>query len=73
MIVMLRESPGLFCRPSKIEKLMASRACRSSIMIGQSLSPAHMRQVITHMTNLNNPWCCPHGRPTMRHLFSFAE
>lgn len=73
MIVNLRQSPGLFCRPGKIQKLMASRACRSSIMIGQPLSSSHMRQVINHMTNLDNPWCCPHGRPTMRHLFSFTK
>ena len=28
----------------------------------------HIVQVIRHMGTMNQPWNCPHGRPTMRHL-----
>ncbi|KAI9830938.1 MAG: hypothetical protein M1819_005321 [Sarea resinae] len=55
-------------RPSKIRKLLAMRACRSSIMIGTALSHARMRRVVADMAALDKPWNCPHGRPTLRHL-----
>jgi len=29
-----------------------------------------MEKVVRHMGELDKPWNCPHGRPTMRHLFS---
>lgn len=25
------------------------------------------------MGEIDQPWNCPHGRPTMRHLFSLSE
>lgn len=57
-------------RPSKVRKMFAMRACRSSIMIGKTLSRRQMRNVLDHMGRLDKPWNCPHGRPTMRHLTS---
>lgn len=56
-------------RPSKVRKLLASRACRSSVMIGKTLKEARMTQIVRHMGSMDKPWSCPHGRPTMRHLF----
>lgn len=55
-------------RPSKVRKMFAMRACRSSIMIGKALSRRQMEQVVRHMGEMEKPWNCPHGRPTMRHL-----
>ncbi|KAM7217532.1 mismatch repair endonuclease PMS2 [Rhypophila decipiens] len=55
-------------RPSKVRKMFASRACRSSFMIGTALSRRQMERVVTHMGEMEKPWNCPHGRPTMRHL-----
>ncbi|KAI9718552.1 MAG: hypothetical protein M1812_004003 [Candelaria pacifica] len=55
-------------RPSKVRKMFAMRACRSSIMIGKSLTTRQMQNIITHMGQIDKPWNCPHGRPTMRHL-----
>jgi DNA mismatch repair protein PMS2 len=56
-------------RPSKVRKLLASRACRSSIMIGKTLRGSQMEKVVRHMGEMDKPWSCPHGRPTMRHLY----
>lgn len=28
----------------------------------------YISQVIRHMGTIDQPWNCPHGRPTMRHL-----
>lgn len=58
-------------RPSKVRKMFAMRACRSSIMIGKALTRSQMYNVLGHMGELDKPWNCPHGRPTMRHLCGF--
>lgn len=55
-------------RPSKVRKMFAMRACRSSIMIGKPLTKSQMETLVRHMGELDKPWNCPHGRPTMRHL-----
>ena len=53
---------------SKIRKIVAMKACRSSIMIGSFLSKQRMQKVVANLSKLDKPWNCPHGRPTMRHL-----
>lgn len=58
---------------SKLRSMFAMRACRSSIMIGKSLTPKVMKTVVQHLGKLNKPWNCPHGRPTMRHLVNLGQ
>ncbi|EXJ89066.1 DNA mismatch repair protein PMS2 [Capronia epimyces CBS 606.96] len=81
LIHLLAEAPGLGSgsgneagvgvpRPAKVRKMFAMRACRSSIMIGKTLSKKQMEKVVSHMGTIDKPWNCPHGRPTMRHLCS---
>lgn len=60
-------------RPSKVRKMFAMRACRSSIMVGRSLTLKQMERVVKHMGTIEKPWNCPHGRPTMRHLMSLGQ
>ncbi|KAJ4289236.1 ATP-binding mismatch repair protein [Kalmusia sp. IMI 367209] len=60
-------------RPSKIRKLLASRACRGSVMIGKTLKKGKMEEIVRHMGSMDKPWSCPHGRPTMRHLFDLEK
>ncbi|KAK1641231.1 DNA mismatch repair protein MutL [Colletotrichum phormii] len=55
-------------RPSKVRSMFAMRACRSSVMIGKALAQRQMEKLVRHMGELDKPWNCPHGRPTMRHL-----
>ncbi len=54
--------------PSRFRALLASKACRSSIMIGTALTKTTMRRILDNLSGLVSPWNCPHGRPTMRHL-----
>lgn len=72
LIFLLGENPSTNAttipRPSKVRKMFAMRACRSSIMIGKALSKGQMEKVVRHMGEMEKPWNCPHGRPTMRHL-----
>lgn len=57
-------------RPSRVRQMLASRACRSAVMIGTALNISEMQKLIMQMTQMQNPWNCPHGRPTIRHLLS---
>ncbi|KAG2456092.1 PMS2 endonuclease, partial [Polypterus senegalus] len=68
LIFMLSDCPGVMCRPSRVRQMFASRACRKSVMIGTALSASEMKKLVTHMGEIEHPWNCPHGRPTMRHL-----
>lgn len=60
-------------RPSKVRKTFAMRACRSSVMVGKALTVEQMRKIVRHMGELDKPWNCPHGRPTMRHLCDLGQ
>ena len=72
MVDMIQQSQSLstqHIRPTKVRAMFASRACRSSIMIGQTLDKRRMYKILDNLATLEAPWNCPHGRPTMRHLF----
>ncbi|KAK9281440.1 hypothetical protein L1049_004342 [Liquidambar formosana] len=58
--------------PSRVRAMLASRACRSSVMIGDPLGRNEMQKILEHLVDLKSPWNCPHGRPTMRHLVDLA-
>jgi len=64
---------GTVIRLPKAVAMFASRACRSSIMIGDSLSKKEMEQIVHRLNNLDQPWDCPHGRPTIRHVKNMIE
>ncbi|KAH8336889.1 hypothetical protein KR059_007622 [Drosophila kikkawai] len=74
LIFMLQDAPeGTICRPSRVRAMFASRACRKSVMIGTALNrTTTMRRLITQMGEIDQPWNCPHGRPTMRHLINIS-
>lgn len=58
----------LIARLPKAIAMFASRACRGSIMIGKALSQKEMERVVTRLADVEQPWNCPHGRPTLRHV-----
>lgn len=72
LLFVLRDSPHTLYRPTRIRQMFASRACRKSIMIGTSLTNDAMKHVLDHMSEMDQPWNCPHGRPTMRHLIDLS-
>ncbi|ORY23204.1 hypothetical protein BCR39DRAFT_501064 [Naematelia encephala] len=59
---------GTMVRCTKARSMFAMRACRKSVMIGKSLNKGQMTQLVRNMGTIDQPWNCPHGRPTMRHL-----
>ncbi|KAF8742337.1 hypothetical protein AX14_005201 [Amanita brunnescens Koide BX004] len=74
LINLMRDQPsGNVVRCSKARAMFAMRACRKSVMIGMSLNKNQMATVVQHMGMIDQPWNCPHGRPTMRHLFDLCQ
>nr|XP_018267240.1 uncharacterized protein I303_01225 [Kwoniella dejecticola CBS 10117]OBR89398.1 hypothetical protein I303_01225 [Kwoniella dejecticola CBS 10117] len=59
---------GQMVRCTKARSMFAMRACRKSVMIGKSLTKNQMINLLRNMGTIDQPWNCPHGRPTMRHL-----
>jgi DNA mismatch repair protein PMS2 len=51
----------------------ATKACRISIMIGDVLQYSQMANILQQLSELNSPWNCPHGRPTLIFLSSFNQ
>jgi DNA mismatch repair protein MutL len=43
----------------------ASMACRSAVMAGDRLKPEEMQALFAQLMHTENPFSCPHGRPTM--------
>ncbi|KAL7075153.1 hypothetical protein ACQ4LE_005898 [Meloidogyne hapla] len=68
LLSMVAEMPGQLHRPRKVRSIFASKACRRSVMFGHPLSEFKMKQIIENMGKIEQPWNCPHGRPTIRHL-----
>eukprot|EP01022_Parablepharisma_sp_SALTPOND_P004469 TRINITY_DN120354_c2_g1_i1.p1 TRINITY_DN120354_c2_g1~~TRINITY_DN120354_c2_g1_i1.p1 ORF type:complete len:1020 (+),score=78.55 TRINITY_DN120354_c2_g1_i1:605-3664(+) len=60
-------------RPSKIKKMLASRACRRSVMVGNALNHEEMANIVHRLAGLDCPWTCPHGRPTIRLLMKLSQ
>lgn len=73
LLFLLTDAPdGQMCRPSRVRDVIASKACRMSVMIGTALNHAQMKRLVHRMSELKQPWNCPHGRPTIRHLLSLG-
>lgn len=65
---------GTITRPLRaVWHSMATKACRSSIMIGTALTMKKMKQIVERLAELDQPWNCPHGRPTLRLLGNIAD
>lgn len=52
----------------KLSSVFASKACRAAVMIGTALEISQMAKLLEHLSALDQPWNCPHGRPTLLHL-----
>ena len=48
-----------------IEEKIASMSCKAAVKGNQILSFAEAENLIDELLTLENPYNCPHGRPTM--------
>jgi len=51
-------------------KELAYKACRSSVMVGDTMSKKDMTNLLRDMASSDFPWNCPHGRPTWCRIWS---
>jgi len=73
LVSMLQDDLDAMPRLPKLHKIFASKACRTSVMIGTALDEPKVRPILDHMSTMDQPWNCPHGRPTMRHLAQISD
>ena len=53
-------------QPARVDhETLARRACRSSIMTGDALQPREADQLRRQLLHCQDPFTCPHGRPTL--------
>jgi DNA mismatch repair protein MutL len=52
-------------RERVLGSVAASRACRAAIKIHRPLAGAEMEQLVSALLACDDPYSCPHGRPTM--------
>jgi DNA mismatch repair protein MutL len=52
--------------------LAAAMACRSAVKAGEKLTQSSMDALCSRLAATENPYTCPHGRPTIIHL-SFTD
>ena len=51
--------------PQIKEKLITLMACKLAIKAGQSLEPDEIKMLLKQLAELEQPYTCPHGRPSM--------
>ena len=61
--VLLKQIPPTF--EQLLEEWIYMLACKESIKAKESLSLLEMEQLIVQLSKAENPYTCPHGRPTM--------
>ncbi len=62
LINSLEEAPEL---PSRLDNLIKSIACKAAVKFGDTLSREEMSTLIDELFTTDNPFNCPHGRPTI--------
>jgi DNA mismatch repair protein MutL len=50
------------------EAIIKMLACHGAVRAGQTLTDEEIRSLIRQLEQTENPYNCPHGRPTLIHL-----
>ncbi len=58
------DEPGAFRDQRTADKII-TRACKSAVKANDKLDEAEIHQLIRDLAAADNPFSCPHGRPTM--------
>ncbi len=56
---------GFSHNPDVIYERVASMSCKAAVKGGHRLSAAEANELIDQLLSLENPYACPHGRPTI--------
>ena len=61
---------GLSGTPDAITRNIATMACKASVKGGDEISRQEIEELLDELLTLENPYHCPHGRPT---IFSMSK
>ena len=67
-LTFLGRNPGLpadVIRPPAVQRIIASKACRSAVMFGDPLTVHQSEEILAFLAETSLPFQCAHGRPTM--------
>lgn len=73
LISILKDNPGVIPMTFNARRQMSYKACRSSVMVGDTMSNKQMKELLNRMSCSDFPWNCPHGRPTWCQLWSVKD
>lgn len=48
--------------------MCAMKACKTATVVGDTLNHREMGRIVGELADLESPWNCPHGRPTLVQL-----
>ena len=65
MLDSLSDGLSTSLEPELIDEKIASMSCKAAVKGNMKLSYAEMDELINELLSLDNPYHCPHGRPTM--------
>ena len=61
----LSQAPPVGRQPAVVEEKLASMACKAAVKGNSSLKTEEMEALLDELLTLENPYNCPHGRPTI--------
>ncbi|MBW3623686.1 MAG: DNA mismatch repair endonuclease MutL [Armatimonadetes bacterium] len=66
----LREEwgPGRSVMEKAVDAVIASASCHGAIKANMPLSPTEMQRLVEDLMNSDDPYRCPHGRPTVMQI-----
>lgn len=67
-----REKGASASKKEFLTRIASALACRNAVKAGEALSMSSMDALLKSLSLTENPYTCPHGRPTVMHL-SYGE
>ncbi|MGC9137709.1 MAG: DNA mismatch repair endonuclease MutL [Thermoplasmata archaeon] len=61
----IRSTGGTRVDEEKRYEIISTMACKGAIKANMKLTEGEMKDIIYHLMRCDNPYTCPHGRPTM--------
>ena len=65
MLDSLSDGLSTSLEPESIDEKIASMSCKAAVKGNMKLSYEEMDELINELLSLDNPYHCPHGRPTI--------
>ncbi len=65
LIGMISEEKNVSQTESAFVEKIASMSCKAAVKGGRRINDREAYELVNSLFELDNPFCCPHGRPTM--------